>query len=84
MSTSKCRTCRNNHTFLYPDCDPRCNRMCDGYSDYEPITEIDYIRAMDEDMMATHILNMIQEECGEGLPTKECLVERLKRPVEVN
>ncbi len=39
-----CRKCR--HNYKPSTCEPKCNRMCDGESDFEPITKYDQIHAM--------------------------------------
>lgn len=52
----KCRTCK--HNYKPRDCEPRCNLMCDGQSDYEAITNADKIRAMSDEELATWLFRI--------------------------
>ena len=45
-----CRICKHNYKPL--SCEPKCNRMCDGKSDFEPISNADRIRAMSDEELA--------------------------------
>ena len=45
-----CRKCRYN--YKPSTCEPKCNRMCDGESDFEPITKYDQIHAMSIEELA--------------------------------
>lgn len=45
-----CRKCK--HNYKPPTCEPKCNRMCDGESDFEPITNAMRIRAMSDEELA--------------------------------
>ena len=45
-----CKTCR--HNYKTKDCEPRCNMMCDGISDYKPKTNADRIRSMSDEELA--------------------------------
>ena len=45
-----CRKCK--HNYKPPTCEPKCNRMCDGESDFEPITKYDQIHAMSIEELA--------------------------------
>lgn len=45
-----CRKCK--HNYKPPTCEPKCNRMCDGESDFEPITKYDEIHAMSIEELA--------------------------------
>ena len=45
-----CRKCK--HNYKMPGDEPRCNLMCDGESDFEPITKYDQIHAMSIEELA--------------------------------
>lgn len=45
-----CRKCR--HNYKPPTCEPKCNRLCDGESDFEPKTNADKIRSMSDEELA--------------------------------
>lgn len=45
-----CSKCK--HNYKPPTCEPKCNRMCDGESDFEPITKYDQIHAMSIEELA--------------------------------
>lgn len=45
-----CRKCK--HNYKMPEDEPRCNLMCDGESDFEPITKYDQIHAMSIEELA--------------------------------
>lgn len=45
-----CRKCK--HNYKPSTCEPKCNRMCDGESDFEPITKYDQIHAMSIEELA--------------------------------
>jgi len=45
-----CKTCR--HNYKPKDCEPRCNRMCDGISEFEPQTNADHIRSLSDEELA--------------------------------
>lgn len=40
----KCRICKNN--YKPSGCEPRCNMMCENYSDFEPKTNADRFKEM--------------------------------------
>lgn len=48
-----CRKCK--HNYKPSTCEPKCNRMCDGESDFEPITNYDRIHAMRIEELAEFI-----------------------------
>lgn len=48
-----CRKCK--HNYKMPGDEPRCNRMCDGESDFEPITNAMRIRAMSDEELEKFI-----------------------------
>ena len=45
-----CRKCR--HNYKPPTCEPKCNRLCDGESDFKPKTNADKIRSMSDEELA--------------------------------
>ena len=45
-----CRKCK--HNYKPSTCEPKCNRMCDGESDFEPITNAMRIRSMSDEELA--------------------------------
>ena len=45
-----CRKCK--HNYKPSTCEPKCNRMCDGESDFEPVTNAMRIRAMSDEELA--------------------------------
>lgn len=45
-----CRKCK--HNYKMPGDEPRCNLMCDGESDFEPITNSMRIRSMSDEELA--------------------------------
>lgn len=51
-----CRKCK--HNYKMPGDEPRCNRMCDGESDFEPITNAMRIRAMSDEELADYLYKM--------------------------
>lgn len=48
-----CRKCRYN--YKPSTCEPKCNRMCDGESGFEPITNAMRIRSMSDEELADFI-----------------------------
>ena len=48
-----CRKCK--HNYKPSTCEPKCNRMCDGESDFEPITNSMKIRSMSDEELAEFI-----------------------------
>ena len=48
-----CRKCK--HNYKPSTCEPKCNRMCDGESDFEPITNAMRIRSMSDEELAEFI-----------------------------
>ena len=53
-----CRKCK--HNYKPPTCEPKCNRMCDGESDFEPITNADRIRSMSDEELAEYLSSLIR------------------------
>ena len=45
-----CRKCK--HNYKPPTCEPKCNRLCDGESDFKPKTNADKIRSMSDEELA--------------------------------
>ena len=56
-----CRKCK--HNYKPPTCEPKCNRMCDGESDFEPITNSMRIREMSDEELAEFI-NFGSPDCS--------------------
>lgn len=56
-----CKKCKHNHK--PPTCEPKCNRMCDGESDFEPITNSMRIRAMDDEELAEFLDDLTDNCC---------------------
>lgn len=54
-----CRKCK--HNYKMPGDEPRCNLMCDGESDFEPITNYDRIHAMSIEQLAEHFSELIKD-----------------------
>ena len=52
-----CRKCK--HNYKPPTCEPKCNRMCDGESDFEPVTNAMRIRSMTDEELAEFIRKTI-------------------------
>lgn len=67
-----CRKCRYN--YKPSTCEPKCNRMCDGESDFEPITNAMRIRSMSDEELA----EFIEKVSG------TCLVDALGGKSECN
>lgn len=59
-----CRKCK--HNYKMPGDEPRCNLMCDGESDFEPITNAMRIRSMSDAELAEFLSKTVWEE-GENL-----------------
>lgn len=49
-----CRKCK--HNYKPSTCEPKCNRMCDGESDFEPVTNAMRIRSMTDEELAKIIV----------------------------
>lgn len=86
-----CRKCK--HNYKMPGDEPRCNRMCDGESDFEPITNADRIRAMSDEELAEFLeqivsgnRNVIGINCGnskcESWKCTECISMWLQSEAE--
>lgn len=56
-----CRKCK--HNYKMPGDEPRCNLMCDGESDFEPITNYDRIQGMSIEELA-EFFNKFDNICG--------------------
>ena len=64
-----------------------CPLFGDCVVDYEkatkkPQTNADRIRAMSDEELATDLLDMFQDICEDGVPSKEWMLEWLKQPAE--
>ena len=51
-------------------------------ADDKPQTNADRIRAMSDKELATDLLDMFQDICDDGVPSKEWMLEWLKQPAE--
>ena len=54
-------------------------KECKGYT---PMTNADRIRAMSDEKLATDLLDIFQDICEDGVPSKEWMMHWLKQPVE--
>lgn len=77
----KCNICKNN--YKPPECEPKCNRMCENFSDFEPITNVDMIRRMTDEELADFLRTTVAElgdnlfQCDEeGYPTTRGCVNK--------
>ena len=59
----KCRICKHNYKPY--NCEPKCNMMCDGKSDFEPITNAYRIRNMTDEELADVLIDFIACEVCE-------------------
>lgn len=50
-----CRKCK--HNYKPSTCEPKCNRMCDGESDFEHITNYDRIHGMSIEELEEFLVN---------------------------
>lgn len=68
-----CRKCK--HNYKMPGDEPRCNRMCDGESDFESITNADKIRSMSDEELAEFLEKF--EVCSncEYMDKKRCTLD---------
>ena len=81
-----CRKCK--HNYKMPGDEPRCNRMCDGESDFDPITNSMRIRKMSDEELAEYIFGvsignvpcvLCSEECAFcELSDEQCKEKTLK------
>lgn len=53
-----CSKCK--HNYKMPGDEPRCNRMCDGESDFESITNADKIRSMSDEELASMLIEYVE------------------------
>lgn len=74
-----CRKCK--HNYKMPGDEPRCNRMCDGESDFEAITKADKIRSMSDEELAEFLVNF-KNTFGEEYEGKMSCLEYLKSESE--
>lgn len=51
-----CKNCK--HNYKPRSCEPKCSRMCENYSDYEPITNADRIRQMTDGELAEFLFEV--------------------------
>lgn len=64
-----CSKCK--HNYKPPTCEPKCNRMCDGESDFEPITNAMRIRSMNDEELA----EFLAEKCNIGIEFARCWLQ---------
>lgn len=74
-----CRKCK--HNYKMPGDEPRCNRMCDGESDFEAITNADKIRSMSDEELAEFLVNF-KNTFGEEYEGEMSCLEYLKSEAE--
>ena len=60
---AECRKCK--HNYKPSNCEPKCNRMCDGESDFEPITNYDRIHGMSIEELA-EFFSILDHSCLDG------------------
>lgn len=65
-----CRKCK--HNYKPSTCEPKCNRMCDGESDFEPITNYDRIHGMSIEELAEYIFGVSIGNAPCVLCSEEC------------
>ena len=76
-----CRICKHNYKPL--SCEPKCNRMCDGKSDFEPISNADRIRSMSDEEMVEWIFKHDTKTICYGRLNREDLLKWLKHEVNL-
>ena len=60
------------------------NKICDFTPWYaKSQTNADHIRAMSDEELATDLIDVFQEICEDGVPSKEWMLEWLKQPAEM-
>ena len=74
-----CSKCK--HNYKMPGDEPRCNRMCDGESDFESITNADKIRSMSDEELAEFLVNF-KNTFGEEYEGEMSCLEYLKSEAE--
>ena len=75
-----CRKCK--HNYKMPGDEPRCNLMCDGESDFEPITNYIKICSMSIQEMTTDLVNIFEELFEDGVPSPEWMEMWLQSEAE--
>lgn len=65
----KYNICKNNYKL--PGDEPKCNRMCEDYSDFDPITNADLIRRMTDEELA----GIISAICIVRDSTRNCPID---------
>lgn len=91
MTNPNCYVCK--HNYKPSGCEPRCNQMwCNGQNEFEPITQADHIRSMDDSKLEDFIRKIYlhyepwcDRHCNnsEDANCNDCLRMWLKSPVEV-
>lgn len=74
-----CKNCK--HNYKPRSCEPKCSRMCENYSDYEPITNVDRIRQMTNEELAQFLVNF-KNTFGEEYEGEMSCLEWLRKEVE--
>lgn len=74
-----CKNCKYN--YKPRSCEPKCSRMCENYSDYEPITNVDRIRQMTDEELAEFLINF-KNTFGEEYEGVMSCLEWLRKEVE--
>ena len=83
-----CRKCRYN--YKPSTCEPKCNRMCDGESEFEHITNADRIRSMSDEELAEFISKYfsceyecaVRDKCGSDWDCKRATIDWLQSDAE--
>ena len=82
MNGSGCKNCPVNtcETMNYRGSICAAQRANFGLGD--PQTNADHIRAMSDEELATDLLDMFEEICEDGVPSKEWMLDWLKQPAK--
>lgn len=65
----KCNTCKHNYKANGDE--PRCNRMCENFDEYKPMTNYEKIKAMSIGEMA-NLLFEVQSNCTNSNSCQKC------------
>ncbi len=76
MIVTNCKDCKTNCVYRGKDNEARCGSFVGT------VTNADRIRAMSDEELATDLLDMFQDICEDGVPSKEWMLEWLKQPAE--
>lgn len=83
-----CRKCK--HNYKPSTCEPKCNRMCDGESDFEPVTNAMRIRSMTDEELAEFFASKspcdyycnYRKKCCSEISCKQGILEWLQSEAE--